>query len=344
VKRISMLALAAIVAALLALAPAASAKVQLAGGSTTLKLAAGTAQALQANGVSVAPLSRARVRGGGVAFPITGGSIDAASAAGRIDHSGGLALRAGGTRVALRNFRVHVGSKRAILTARVGNGRLTALSLSLKNAKVVRNGLGTTVRGVQALLSGEAAKALNAAFQTNLFARGLPIGKVTVRATPAQVELAGGATTLALDAGAASALASLGVAAAPIDPASAANGGLSFPITGGKLNAKSFAGSVPHSGGISLSKGSTVVELTSFTINVDSDPDLTALVGGQRVSILNLDLSRLDAQVRARRITLGGVRATLTAAAAQALNGAFSTTAFSEGLLLGTATVAARAR
>ena len=343
-RRISMLALGAIVATVLAFAPAASAKVQLAGGSTTLKLASGTAAALQANGVAVNPLNPARVRGGAVAFPITGGSIDPASAAGRIDHSGGLALRAGGTRVALRNFRVHVGSRRAILTAQVGNGRLTALTLSLRKAKVVRNGLGTTVRGVQALLSGQAAKALNAAFQTDLFARGLPIGTVTVRAVPAQVELAGGATSLALDAGAASALVSLGVEAAPVDPASAASGGLSFPITGGRLNAKSFAGSVPHSGGIRLSKGSTAVELTSFTINVDADPDLTALVGGQRVSILNLDLSQLDAQVRGRRITLGGVRATLTAAAAQALNGAFATSAFTEGLLIGTATVTARAR
>ena len=343
-RRISMPALAAIVAALLAVAPAASAKVELAGGSTTLKLASGTATALQANGVALRPLNPARVRGDGVAFPITGGSIDPASAAGRIDHSGGLALRAGGTRVALRNFRVHVGVKRAILTAQVGDDRLTALTLSLRNAKVVRNGLGTTVRGVQALLSGQAAKALNAAFDTHLFGNGLPIGKVTVRANPAQVELAGGATTLALDSGAASALASLGVEAAPVDPASAASGGLSFPITGGKLNAKSFAGGVRHSGGIRLSKGSTAVELTSFTINVDSDPDLTALVGGRRVSILNLDLSQLDAQVRGRRITLGGVRATLTAGAAQALNGAFSTSAFTEGLLLGTATVAARAR
>lgn len=343
-RRISMLALAAIVAALLAFAPTAGAKVQLAGGSTTLKLAPDTAAALEANGVALRPLRPARVRGGGVAFPITGGSINPATAAGRIDHSGGLALRAGGTRVALRNFRVHVGSRRAILTAEAGGGRLTALTLSLRNAKVVRNGLGTTVRGVRALLSGQAAKALNAAFSTNLFARGLPIGTVTVRATAAQVELAGGATALALDAGAASALASLGVDAAPVDPASAEGGGLSFPITGGKLNAESFAGSVRHSGGIRLAKGATVVELTSFTINVDSDPDLTALVGGQRVSILKLDLSRLDAQVRGRRITLGGVRATLTAAAAQALNGAFSTSAFSEGLLLGTATVAARAR
>ena len=343
-RRISIPAFVAIVAVLLMAPVAASAKVTLAGGSTTLKLAKGTAAALSANGVSVAPIGPAQLRGGGVAFPITGGKIDPASAAGRIKHSGGLAFRAGGTRVALRNFNVHVGARRAILTARVGGGRLTVLSLSLTDAKIRRRGLNTVVSGIRAVLSGQAAKALNAAFNTNLFAKGLPIGSVKVRAVPAQVQLAGGATTLALDSGAASALQSLDITAAPVDPASAGSAGLEFPITGGKLDAETFAGSITHSGGISLSKGSTVVELTSFTINVGADPDLTALVGGQRVSILNLDLSQLDASVQGRRITLAGVRATLTAAAASALNQAFSTHAFNEGLLLGTATVAARAR
>ena len=343
-RRRTILAPAMILAALLVAAPVATAKVKLAGGSTTLKLASGTAAALADNGVALTPIGPAKVKGGGVAFPITGGSIDPASAAGRIDHSGGLALKAGGTRVALKSFRVHVGSKRAILTAKAGKARLTALSLSLKRAKVVRQGVGITVSRIQAVLSGQAAKALNAAFSTSLFAKGLPIGSVTVRAKPAEVEFAGGATTLALDEGAASALGSLGIEAAPVDPASAGDDGLSFPITGGKANAKTFAGSIRHSGGIRLSSGGNAVELTSFTINVDSDPDLTALVGGQRVSILELDLSQLDAKVKGRRITLSGVKATLTAAAAGALNEAFSTSAFTEGLVLGTATVTARAR
>ena len=343
-RRTSILAFAAIVTALLVVAPVAGAKVTLAGGSTTLKLAPLTAEALTLNGVSVAPINPAKVKGNGIAFPITGGSINAASAAGTINHSGGLAFRAGGTRVALKNFRVHVGSKRAILTAKVGSGRLTVLSLSLANAKVVRKGLATTVKGVQAKLSGQAAKALNAAFSTSLFTKGLGIGSVTVKATPAEVEFAGGATTLALDEGAGAALGSLGIAVAPVEPATATGAGLAFPITGGKANAKTFAGTVTHSGGIRLSRGGTVVDLTSFTINVDSDPDLTALVGGQRVSILNLDLSQLTASVKKRQITLGGVKASLTAAAAGALNSAFSTSAFTEGLALGTATVAARAR
>ena len=343
-RRISMLALVAIVAALAVAAPAASAKVKLAGGATTLKLAPATAQALSSNGVSVAPIGPAKARRGGVAFPITGGSIDPANARGAIFHSGGLRLSAGDTRVALRNFRVHVGARRAILTARAGNARLTALSLNLQRAKVSRPGLGTTVKGIRAVLSGQAAKALNAAFSTNLFAKGLPIGTVVVRAVPAQVELSGGETSLAVDPGAAQALASQGITPSPIAPAGVGTGGLEFPITGGKVNAKTFAGRVTHSGGLRLSKGSTVVDLTSFTINIDSAPDLTALVGGSRVSILNLDLSQLDADVSGRRITLSGVRATLTATAAQALNQAFSTNAFREGLLIGTASVNTEAR
>ena len=59
VRRITILVIAALVAALLAAAPGANAKVELASGSTTLKLAKRTATALQANGVSdqVRPMS-----------------------------------------------------------------------------------------------------------------------------------------------------------------------------------------------------------------------------------------------------------------------------------------------
>ena len=343
-RRTSILALAVIVAALVVAVPTASAKVKLAGGSTTLTVAKGTAGALASNGVSLRPIGPATASGRAVSFPITGGLIDPASAAGRISHSGGLALSAGRTRVALRNFRVHVGSRRAILTAAVGNGRLTTLSLSLRRARVIRRGLNTTVTRVGAVLTSDAAKALNSAFRTSLFARGLPIGSVTVRARPAEVEFARGATRLALDPGAVSALNSLNIQAAPVRPATAGGGGLSFPIAGGKANARTFAGAIRHRGGIRLSRGSTVVNLTSFTIKVDAQPDLTALLGGSRASILSLDLSELVARVRGRRVTLSNVEASLTAGAAQALNQAFSTDAFKEGFVLGTANVAAVAR
>ena len=65
-------------------------------------------------------------------------------------------------------------------------------------------------------LTGAAAKALNATFSTTLFKRGLRLGTVVVTAKPTAVALTGGATTVTLDAGAARALQSLGITAAPI--------------------------------------------------------------------------------------------------------------------------------
>jgi hypothetical protein len=158
----------------------------------------------------------------------------------------------------------------------------------------------------------------------------------------AKVSLGGGATTLKLSSTAAGALQSLGIAPAPIAPAKAAKGGLAFPITGGRVNAKTLAGSIRHSGGLRLSQGATAVALRSFTIRIDKRPDLTAKVGGSRVSILNLDLSRAKVTIKGKRVTVAGVGATLTKAAAGALNAAFSTDAFKKGLDVGTATVRTR--
>jgi len=132
---------------------------------------------------------------------------------------------------------------------------------------------------------------------------------------------------------------------APIAPATVLpSGEISFPITGGRANTSTFAGSITHSGGISLTAGDTVVQLTDFTINVDGDPDLTAVLnGGDRVSILDLDLSALTTDVTGLNITLGGASAGLTAAAAGALSGAFGAP-IPAGFILGKATVKAVAR
>ncbi len=147
-----------------------------------------------------------------------------------------------------------------------------------------------------------------------------------------------GATTLQLDPGAAAALTSLGVTPGVIAPASATSAGLSFPITDSPLRAL-HTGTITHSGGISLTAGSTQVDLTDFWINLIGRPNLSAEVGGARVRILSLDLSRARAHVSRGVLTLGPVTARLTQTAADALNSAFGVTAFTKGLVLGTATV-----
>jgi hypothetical protein len=156
----------------------------------------------------------------------------------------------------------------------------------------------------------------------------------------------GGETTLALDPAIAELLDSAGIRPSPVAPATAnADGSLSFPITGGRVNAKNLAGKIKHDGGIRLASHDVQVELTKFTIDTRA-AELTALVGGNRVAILSLDLGGAKVKVNQKRgkLRVKNVAAKLTADAAAALNGAFSTSAFTEGALIGNATVNAKVK
>ena len=337
------LVLAATVGMLLTLPSPAAADVALGGGATTLRLDRGTAQALGSLGVAVTPVSPARANGLRFRFPVTGGRIDPRTAAGTIRHRGGLRLQAGGTRVVLRRFTVTVGNQ-INLSAVVGGDRLHVAKLRGR-PRVTRSGFDTRVRGLRAELTGKAARALNAAFGVHAFRRGIVLGRVSVVAKPTQAELqARGATALALDPGALAALASLGIAPGVIDPATLTGTTARFPITGGRVDLDLGGGTIRHSGGVSLTRGATVVRLTDFDVRLGAAQLFASVNGGSKVAILDLDLSGATPTVAGRRITVAGVRAALTQGAADALNAAFETTAFSAGLVLGTATVRARGR
>ena len=329
-------------AALLATAPAASAAVSLSDGQTRLTLAKGTAAALDDLGVKVKPTGPARAAGRHVRFPITGGSIDPATAAGTIDHRGGLRLKAGKVKVKLDNYRVKVGAK-ITLSARLGGQRVTILNLT-GTPKVTRDGFGTNVSGLTAKLNRTAARALNKAFGVSAFKKGLPLGKVKVQAEPADTELLPeGATSLALDPAALQAIVAQGITPGVVGPATLAGTTASFPITGGIAALDLSVAEVAHSGGISLTKGATVVALTDFFIRVGGGeaPQLLATLNGGAtpVAIIDLDLAALQPAIDGRNVTLTGITAKLTQGAADALNAAFGTTAFAGGLVLGQATV-----
>lgn len=83
--------------------------------------------------------------------------------------------------------------------------------------------------------------------------------------------------------------------------------------------------------------------VSDFTIETAPAPKLTALLGATRFDLVTLDLSAVKTTVSARTVTVGPVTARLTKAAADGLNQAFATTAFTEGLTIGTATVAGTA-
>jgi hypothetical protein len=345
-SRLGILAATALAGGALAAAPSAiGATVPVADGQTNLHLNAATAGALSDLGVSVAPVGPATAKGLRVSFPIDGGRIDPETAAGVVDHEGGLAFSAGGTTVRVTDFTVRTDVKSPHLTARVGNGSIRLLDLDLSDAKVIRRGpgkVGTWAVRVQSTLTAQAAAALNAAFGSHL-PGGVPIGRVDLRSFPAEVKFDGGATTLALDPGTAAALTGLGVTPSVVPPATAGPAGLAFPITGGNLNTGEVAGEIPHAGGIALTAGATKVELKRFIIDLNADPPvLTAQVGDTSARVpLALDLGAAKVGLSNGRAVVNNAKVALSPEAAAALNAAFRTSALTAGLALGTARVVA---
>src|SRR5829696_5897746 len=151
-------------------------------GETRLKIDKGTAAALSDAGVKVEATGAAEgptAERPYFAFPIVGGKVDKDPLGGKIVHSGGLSFSADSESVVVKRFVIEL--DRGVLTAKVaGTGQRIAL-LRLGAAEGVKVGSERIVlKDVDAKLTSQAAKALNEAFDTKLFAGGLLIGEATV--------------------------------------------------------------------------------------------------------------------------------------------------------------------
>lgn len=343
IVRSTLLTATALGTVAVAAAPASAAPVAVGTGTTSLTLTSATAKALGGLGVRPSVIGPGTARGTTLAFPVTGGRIDPKTAAGTLDHRGGLQLRKGSRQVRLTDFRVRVGKSSTISAKVNGGGRVSVFALVVGKAKISSSGAQTTVSRLRVHLTTAGAKALNATFRTHAFQRRQLIATAKTSVLPASLRLSGGNTSLTLDSGTAAALTGLGVSVAPAAGATAReDGSIAFPISDGRLSSRTFAGSIEHTGGLTLSAGSTAVTLKDFRIDVDGSPSLSADVGGQRVEILQLDLADLATKLTGRQVVLSGVGASLTQAAADALNKAFGVTALKEGLPLGVASVHGR--
>ncbi len=150
-------------------------------------------------------------------------------------------------------------------------------------------------------------------------------------------------TVLALDSGTAKVLKQNDVAVAPIDPASAGDDGIAFPITGGEVDSESLAGTIDHSGGLTFSAGGTDVALTDFVIDTSAGTLSASTADGADLVVLDVDLAGLQRSDEGGAIVLTGITTTLSDDAAGALNDAFSVKLFEGGLAIGDVTVTATA-
>lgn len=185
---------------LLVAASGVQAQKQLGGDSTQLSFFSGTTTVVLSSdftgalttleiSASAAFPGRIQMRNRAV-FPITTGTLDAATLRGEISHAGGLILTKGATRVRLESFVIDTtGAGGIVLTGLVSAngtvvGRIPLFDLTLPSAG---DGLVdvTVVRlnGVAVTLRPEAAAALNGAFSTSAFVAGFDIGTASVFGT-----------------------------------------------------------------------------------------------------------------------------------------------------------------
>jgi hypothetical protein len=166
--------------------------------------------------------------------------------------------------------------------------------------------------------------------------------------------LSGVGTSVAIDAGTAGALKSLGVALAPSGNATfdAATSTITFPITSGYAEIHSdpsfkpgyIVGSIEHQGsGFTLAAGSTKVELSDFVVDPGNSVLYGTVGGSPKVPLLSLDGTAVKVGSDSQgNVTLDGTVAKLTDTAAGALNKAFNVTALKAGLPLGTVHLVAK--
>jgi hypothetical protein len=153
-------------------------------GKTWLKIDKDTAAALSDAGVTVEAVGAAEgptAKRPYFTFPIVGGKVTKDPLGGKIVHSGGLSFSADSEKVVVKRFVIDL--DRGVLTAKVaGTGqRIDLLRLGApEDVKVSSERI--VLKGVEAKLTAQAAKALNEAFDTDLFAGGLLIGEATVNA------------------------------------------------------------------------------------------------------------------------------------------------------------------
>jgi hypothetical protein len=167
--------------------------------------------------------------------------------------------------------------------------------------------------------------------------------------------LTGKDTAVALDANFVAALTSLKLTPGVVGTATLSGTTVSFPITGGNVKYWTpgtvnpyVQGDIQHQGsGISLTAGSTVVQLTNFDINPGNselygDVSVNGTSAATHVVIFDLDgstLQPLQANASDGTAVLTGTTVHVSDTAAGLLDKTFGTTAVTKGLLVGVATI-----
>lgn len=351
--------LAAVMFALLAFAPFASASPDPVGsGSTQLVVKKGFKKKLSKNKVKLQRLKPGTLKGRTIGLSVNGGSYDPATGQGTLTDSGGFKLKYGKRTVVVKE--IEVSTEKKWIKAKVANAKMKFANLG-KQFPSTRDGFGTAFSWGKVKLTGNAAKRLNNKLGVkNVFKGGAVMSSLKGDAQPSEATLVPvGNATLALSPAAATKLASVGVppfepgkspvavALAPVAPTSQAGLNVTFPIGGGALSPEGTAGTLQTVGGLTLTqkleavskKPGDVTTLTMGNIWVDmatlqasvevtiTNPVTAAANLGNlgRASIADISLAgaTITSDPVTRTITVQNAFATLQAVTAETLNEVF---------------------
>jgi len=324
---------AAAVAAMLVLAPLASAASNpIAKGTTTLNVNSGFNNKAKKAGIKITAVKPATLKGTKATFTVTGGSVEPTTGAGTVTHSGGLKIKWGKKSIALKAFEINTTAKS--LTATAGGKKVKLATLG--GVSSARLGFGNSISAKSVKLTKAGANALNKALTPKptkvkvkvkkngktivktktvktqpAFKANMVLGKTTTEVEPTTDNvLATGTLTYAGDSGLFTKLADVGVKVETISPTSVSGTTYSSGISGGTISPLGTSGQVNSAGGIKLVQsfqvsptqtwsttitlGSIGVDLAAKTATVEVNGESNVEVEGKKpLNVGNLGRSSI---------------------------------------------------
>jgi ribosomal protein L6P/L9E len=328
----------------LALAPGAGAKPQpVSGGKTSLKIKADVGEFLADSGAKLKPIEPAKEKKSGVQFPIKSGELDPNKPKGKLKHNGGIKLKGNGEKFELTKFVAKFG-KGSKLSAKLGKKATKLFELDTDKAKVKTKGTTTKVSGVKVITTMTGADLIEDVTGERFEDPEIVFGKLKVAAEVGggELKLTGGDAGLVLDQSARTKFNTEGVTRGVVAPATKQGDNFSFPVLGGSVAEDGGSGTVRLDGGLRLTKGGTNLDLTKPRLHL-GDGEITAVVAGQRRTVMSFSPNRVEVTVEGENVTVTGIAAKLTEEGATAINDAFGGNAFAAGNAIGTFEVEATA-
>jgi hypothetical protein len=304
-------------------------------GSTAITFSSAFSKSLAQNQVKVQVHAGAKKAGRSIVLPAAAGEVDPRLGTGTVESSGTIVFVAGKRRVPFRD--IVFKAKRAPLYAKVAGNQLKIASGARLASE--RSGFGVDFEVANLRLTSKVATRLNKKLRLGkALTAGLPLGRITVKTSPATVHLREeGRLSLAVDPAFFAKLDKLFVSLNPIAPTELTAGPvLSFPVgPESTLAPDGHAGTVKLGGSVELLQLGTAqvfwrevwLEAGAGALLAEVDAEPSPPYAGKQAQGGLLALpsgGTFDSEPAVRTIGLTGQSAVLTEASAATLNAAFA--------------------